>query len=148
REFSRHWEPEEIGRASCREREKILVVEESVKKRTWPCSAASACPAVHSRTHELNAGSRSSHGKRVPTCAGSGHVMTIVATTKMARAVRLRTGAKITPRSREEHEAAGLDWDPERAKTRRSRRTFFFQAEDGIRYWSVTGVQTCALPIS
>src|SRR5262249_59945058 len=22
------------------------------------------------------------------------------------------------------------------------------QAEDGIRYWSVTGVQTCALPIS
>src|SRR5262249_56845755 len=22
-----------------------------------------------------------------------------------------------------------------------------FQAEDGIRYWSVTGVQTCALPI-
>src|SRR5438046_9707938 len=27
-------------------------------------------------------------------------------------------------------------------------RSFFFQAEDGIRYWSVTGVQTCALPIS
>src|SRR5437016_11967115 len=25
---------------------------------------------------------------------------------------------------------------------------FFFQAEDGIRIWSVTGVQTCALPIS
>src|SRR5438093_6712458 len=25
---------------------------------------------------------------------------------------------------------------------------FFFQAEDGIRCWSVTGVQTCALPIS
>src|SRR5258706_4279358 len=24
---------------------------------------------------------------------------------------------------------------------------FFFQAEDGIRDWSVTGVQTCALPI-
>src|SRR5258706_2286018 len=24
---------------------------------------------------------------------------------------------------------------------------FCFQAEDGIRYWSVTGVQTCALPI-
>src|SRR2546430_10506688 len=24
---------------------------------------------------------------------------------------------------------------------------FFFQAEDGIRYWTVTGVQTCALPI-
>src|SRR3712207_7284975 len=26
--------------------------------------------------------------------------------------------------------------------------TFFFQAEDGIRYIGVTGVQTCALPIS
>src|SRR5262249_57612019 len=26
-------------------------------------------------------------------------------------------------------------------------RSFFFQAEDGIRDWSVTGVQTCALPI-
>src|SRR5438046_10435394 len=25
---------------------------------------------------------------------------------------------------------------------------FFFQEEDGIRFWSVTGVQTCALPIS
>src|ERR1019366_10348590 len=24
---------------------------------------------------------------------------------------------------------------------------FFFQAEDGIRDWSVTGIQTCALPI-
>ena len=24
---------------------------------------------------------------------------------------------------------------------------FFFQAEDGIRFWSVPGVQTCALPI-
>src|SRR5262249_57185821 len=29
-----------------------------------------------------------------------------------------------------------------------SRSFFFFQAEDGIRDWSVTGVQTCALPIS
>src|SRR5438046_7349255 len=28
------------------------------------------------------------------------------------------------------------------------RHGFFFQAEDGIRDWSVTGVQTCALPIS
>src|SRR5258706_3973880 len=28
-----------------------------------------------------------------------------------------------------------------------SRCCFFFQAEDGIRDWSVTGVQTCALPI-
>src|SRR5262249_61961019 len=30
---------------------------------------------------------------------------------------------------------------------RRSFFFFFFQAEDGIRDWSVTGVQTCALPI-
>src|SRR5258706_4411284 len=28
-----------------------------------------------------------------------------------------------------------------------SRGLLFFQAEDGIRDWSVTGVQTCALPI-
>src|SRR5256885_12523787 len=27
-------------------------------------------------------------------------------------------------------------------------QTFFFQAEDGIRDYKVTGVQTCALPIS
>src|SRR5256885_12142770 len=30
----------------------------------------------------------------------------------------------------------------------RVRCVFFFQAEDGIRYYKVTGVQTCALPIS
>src|SRR5256885_8242876 len=29
-----------------------------------------------------------------------------------------------------------------------TRSFFFFQAEDGIRYYKVTGVQTCALPIS
>src|SRR2546427_12470979 len=28
------------------------------------------------------------------------------------------------------------------------RSIFFFQAEDGLRYLTVTGVQTCALPIS
>src|SRR5438093_827851 len=33
-------------------------------------------------------------------------------------------------------------WMPDRTEA-----NFFFQAEDGIRYWSVTGVQTCALPI-
>src|SRR5438046_3303238 len=39
--------------------------------------------------------------------------------------------------------------DPTRGPARpsRSRSPFFFQAEDGIRDWSVTGVQTCALPI-
>src|SRR2546426_2483658 len=30
----------------------------------------------------------------------------------------------------------------------RSSSSFFFQAEDGIRDYKVTGVQTCALPIS
>src|SRR5262249_57479567 len=33
------------------------------------------------------------------------------------------------------------------AEWRRGGGSFFFQAEDGIRDWSVTGVQTCALPI-
>src|SRR5256885_16612681 len=32
-------------------------------------------------------------------------------------------------------------------RTRHSRVFFFFQAEDGIRDYKVTGVQTCALPI-
>src|SRR5699024_3008144 len=34
------------------------------------------------------------------------------------------------------------------ALPRRTRSSFFFQAEDGIRDRNVTGVQTCALPIS
>src|SRR2546430_4384500 len=34
------------------------------------------------------------------------------------------------------------------SRTIRSTRYFFFQAEDGIRDLTVTGVQTCALPIS
>src|SRR5258706_9765845 len=34
------------------------------------------------------------------------------------------------------------------SRTYRMQLLFFFQAEDGIRDWSVTGVQTCALPIS
>src|ERR1019366_4859018 len=34
------------------------------------------------------------------------------------------------------------------SRRRRADSFFFFQAEDGIRDWSVTGVQTCALPIS
>src|SRR5256885_13159178 len=33
------------------------------------------------------------------------------------------------------------------ARTWRKRFVFFFQAEDGIRDYKVTGVQTCALPI-
>ena len=34
------------------------------------------------------------------------------------------------------------------SKTIENREDFFFQAEDGIRDSPVTGVQTCALPIS
>src|SRR2546426_5260809 len=34
------------------------------------------------------------------------------------------------------------------ALSRPSLCVFFFQAEDGIRYYKVTGFQTCALPIS
>src|SRR5438094_2799793 len=36
----------------------------------------------------------------------------------------------------------------DRRADRYARTIFFFQAEDGIRYRTVTGVQTCALPIS
>src|SRR5256885_9141054 len=35
-----------------------------------------------------------------------------------------------------------------RGESRRRLYFFFFQAEDGIRDYKVTGVQTCALPIS
>src|SRR5215216_5123673 len=53
------------------------------------------------------------------------------------------------------HHRAGTGWRWRRAPTHGSGRTrspttirtFFFQAEDGIRYDLVTGVQTCALPI-
>src|SRR5206468_8165724 len=39
-------------------------------------------------------------------------------------------------------------WDRDEHDMRRRRFIFFFQAEDGIRDLIVTGVQTCALPIS
>src|SRR5688572_32655784 len=41
------------------------------------------------------------------------------------------------------------DWAPADAlpRTDERLRSFFFQAEDGIRAFTVTGVQTCALPI-
>src|SRR5499433_3789727 len=41
----------------------------------------------------------------------------------------------------------GINGDHPGALAIRGMRIFFFQAEDGIRDWSVTGVQTCALPI-
>src|SRR5205807_4609672 len=40
------------------------------------------------------------------------------------------------------------DGRPRRCRRPGKRRRFFFQAEDGIRDYKVTGVQTCALPIS
>src|SRR5437016_9611153 len=56
---------------------------------------------------------------------------------------------------RDELTAWVLAMDPSKTKGRGSDRQFylaawailFFQAEDSIRDWSVTGVQTCALPI-
>src|ERR1019366_8287316 len=51
-------------------------------------------------------------------------------------------------------DARATGTDPERDAARLSGKkdvlffVIFFQAEDGIRDWSVTGVQTCALPIS
>src|SRR2546430_13364454 len=44
----------------------------------------------------------------------------------------------------------GRTWKIERRPGKGECRVsiFFFQAEDGIRYLTVTGVQTCALPIS
>src|SRR5256885_17200310 len=41
------------------------------------------------------------------------------------------------------HEGIGIKWDSESLGL----FVFFFQAEDGIRDYKVTGVQTCALPI-
>src|SRR5438876_4470318 len=41
-----------------------------------------------------------------------------------------------------------INLDSKRDKTTGSIVIFFFQAEDGIRDGRVTGVQTCALPIS
>src|ERR1017187_10379625 len=47
--------------------------------------------------------------------------------------------------------ASSVTWSPSLAcvcpSTPAARLLFFFQAEDGIRDTSVTGVQTCALPI-
>src|SRR2546430_12596657 len=46
------------------------------------------------------------------------------------------------------HADMGLPRSHRRHADRQSCRIFFFQAEDGIRDLTVTGVQTCALPIS
>src|SRR2546430_7869163 len=49
-------------------------------------------------------------------------------------------GADLRPRTRRIFCQPWLDWSERRY-------LFFFQAEDGIRDLTVTGVQTCALPI-
>src|SRR5215211_5634543 len=58
------------------------------------------------------------------------------------------------PRRRSEERRVGKEcrsrWSPYHYKKNNKRifQCFFFQAEDGIRDHCVTGVQTCALPIS
>src|SRR5437762_3907585 len=59
-----------------------------------------------------------------------------------------------TARAAVRHDTEGQPREPEspddrpyRIRPRRCSCLFFFQAEDGIRDTSVTGVQTCALPI-
>src|SRR5690348_18016240 len=51
----------------------------------------------------------------------------------------------------QEHKGETTSWSIKVAnqdlKQRHKSQFFFFQAEDGIRYGRVTGVQTCALPI-
>src|SRR5437016_3712162 len=59
------------------------------------------------------------------------------------RASPCRPSGRISARSRNWHGRTRL---PSRSRSR-SYSCFFFQAADGIRDWSVTGVQTCALPI-
>src|SRR3989339_695369 len=49
--------------------------------------------------------------------------------------------------SRRRHTRLVSDWSSDVCSSDLE-HTSYFQAEDGIRDWSVTGVQTCALPIS
>src|SRR5256885_364170 len=68
----------------------------------------------------------------------------------MARGVRSSSGGvpRGVPRSDQvqaENKRADKDSDP--TKGSKEKKAFFFQAEDGIRDYKVTGVQTCALPI-
>src|SRR6266536_305423 len=72
---------------------------------------------------------------------------------KMVEAIRAKTAEKRIDGDRElvgprRFPHGGAICDPGCAPVQRSRGRFFSQAEDGIRDPLVTGVQTCALPIS
>src|SRR5256885_11317759 len=56
---------------------------------------------------------------------------------------------KVRANSRESRCSAGESSSKKLLSSRETwyRSRIFFQAEDGIRYYKVTGVQTCALPI-
>src|SRR5256885_8563135 len=59
--------------------------------------------------------------------------------------MRFAFGIFFVVSSRRRHTRFDCDWSSDVCSADLS---FFFQAEDGIRDYKVTGVQTCALPIS
>src|SRR5438046_5755172 len=60
----------------------------------------------------------------------------------MTATAKTKCCERLTPSDTETLNVVVLNTEPKMSVV------FFFQAEDGIRGWSVTGVQTCALPIS
>src|SRR5256885_12487770 len=71
--------------------------------------------------------------KRAKTLAGLEAVRSLLQA-QLGRELRLKRTPQLS-----------FEYDP--SVERGVRMTFFFQAEDGIRDYKVTGVQTCALPI-
>src|SRR5262249_56401361 len=80
--------------------------------------------------------------RRTRECGGSvrgcvlGFVYSVLSRSSAGVGTRWRVGAAVARRPLCLLDAAGA-----------AGVVVFFQAEDGIRDWSVTGVQTCALPI-
>src|SRR5262249_35923979 len=133
---------DEIGRASCRERVEISVVAVWLKKKKHRTNAT--CNSCHRFMDPISLAlddfDVSGKSRQKENCAlidthGSYNDGTPVSNlTELINALTKRP----TPLVRtftENLMAYALG-------------RFFFQAEDGIRHWSVTGVQTCALPIS
>src|SRR2546427_7767572 len=60
----------------------------------------------------------------------------------------LMSGMSFFFTTRRRHTRFDCDWSSDVCSSDLIGRAFFFQAEDGIRDLTVTGVQTCALPIS